>query len=55
MDRIKEARRARRRVRREEDPYFGKRRPAGEVGRHKTKAGQDKRAARGRNRWTEDD
>ena len=49
----KALRRNRRRQAAESDPWFGRRRRAGEVGRHKTKAAQDKRAARGRS-WKDD-
>jgi hypothetical protein len=31
------------------DPWFGKRRSAGEMGRNKTRAAADKRACRGKN------
>lgn len=31
------------------DPWFGKRRPAGEMGRNKTRAAANKRACRGKN------
>ena len=42
-------RRAERNARAEFDPYFGKRRSAGEMGRNRTKAAADKRACRGKN------
>lgn len=47
-ERIKEARAAERRDRAARDPWFGKRRRAGEVGRTKTKAERSRRACRGR-------
>lgn len=42
------ARASERRERAEVDPWFGKRRRAGEVGNHRSKAARDKRACRGR-------
>lgn len=42
----KEARGAERRFRAEHDPYFGKRRSAGEMGRTKSKAARSKAACR---------
>jgi len=36
--------------RREDDPWFGKRRSAGEMGRQKTKAAHNKKACRGTRR-----
>ncbi len=43
----KAIRRAERANRKANDPWFGKRRPAGEMGRSKSKAARDKRACRG--------
>ncbi|TXH53643.1 MAG: hypothetical protein E6Q97_12820 [Desulfurellales bacterium] len=45
---VKRERRAERKIRAENDPWFGKRRRAGEMGRTKTKAEASRRACRGR-------
>jgi len=42
---------AERRVAAEHDPWFGKRRSAGEMGRHKTKAAKSRQACRDRSLW----
>lgn len=44
----KARRRAERSNRAEYDPYFGRKRPAGEMGRNKSKAARNKAACRGR-------
>jgi hypothetical protein len=48
---IKMERRVERRLRAENDPWFGKRRRAGEMGRHKTKAAASRNACRKRADW----
>lgn len=45
---VKMLRAAERAQRAAQDPWFGKRRPAGEMGRNRTKAAADKRACRGK-------
>lgn len=45
----RDVREAERRERAASDPWFGRRRKSGEIGRGKTKAGQSKRACRGSN------
>lgn len=47
-EQIKAIRRAERRERAENDPWFGKRRRAGEMGRTKTRAEASRRACRGK-------
>lgn len=47
-EQVKMARRAERKARAAADPWFGKRRRAGEMGRTKTKAERSRRACRGR-------
>lgn len=44
----KTRRRVERKIRAENDPYFGRKRPAGEMGRTKSKAARNKGACRGR-------
>lgn len=48
---IKMLRRAERKVRQANDPYFGRKRPAGTMGNHKTKAAKSKKACRGKVSW----